>query len=222
MAETGEGAPTQPEGVAREIGKGIGEAIIGPRLSADVKYQKFLKSARYFNKKFEPIRPEAAPDFYVNMTDEERDDHELTIEFLNAANFKKMPPGGLPPNLDTLGKNPGFQEIATPETQRLCEIPGVEKCLQVYVEVFDTDRELATRERTLENGDVVSEGYTLRTAKNRKEVDECRKKIAVELRDQVTEALWQSLEKPLPLVPMQLLRLVYLLVLLVSELCFLR
>lgn len=167
------------------IGRGIGKEISGPRLSYDRQYTKFLESSRFFNKRFESIRPEAAPGYYVLMNESEQIDHDLSIEIFNAANFKKMPPSGMPPNLDTLSKNPGFEEMATPETKRLCEIPGVTKALYTFVEVFDSDRPLGEREEEDNRGNLVIKEYSLRTAKNRSEVNVCRNAIALEIKNNV-------------------------------------
>lgn len=174
------------EGEFEAIGRGIGKEISGPRLSYDRQYIKFLESSRFFNKKFEPIRPEAAPGYYVLlMNEDEQYDHELSIEIFNAANFKKIPPSGMPPNLETLSKNPGFEEMATPETKRLCEIPGVTKALYTFVEVFDSDRPLSERDEEDSRGRIVKKEYSLRTAKNRAEVNVCRNAIALEIRNNV-------------------------------------
>ncbi len=156
------------------LGRGIGKEISGPRLPYERQYVKFLDSSRYFNKRFDPIRPEAVPGYYAQMSEDEQSDHELYIEFFNAANFKKIPPQGLPPNLETLSKNPGFAELSTSETEKLCQIPGVYKALTIMVQNFDNDSPLGIRH----NG----EEYSLRTAKNRKEVDNCRKEIAKSIR----------------------------------------
>lgn len=162
------------------------DAIQGPRLSTERRFQKFLNSTQYFNKAPDPIRTEAPPSYYVEMTEQEQDEHEIQIEFFTAAKYKKSPPPGMPPTLETLSKCPEMNGgLATQESAQLYYMPGVRKTLELYVKYFDSDEILANR--TNEDGTI--EGYSLRTANNREEVTLCREVIRDRILDDVKQGL---------------------------------
>lgn len=166
------------QSTGRDFGNQLVEALRGPQLSKDEKYMAFLGGNEWFNKPTQPVNPEAAPSYYVEMTKSEREIHDLVIEFTNAANFKKA--RAVPPTLEVLSKYEGWGGLQTPEVKKLYEWPGVRKAMEIMVKAYSDDQPLAVRIKETRDGSV-NEGYSLRTAKNRGEVLKCREKV----RDQI-------------------------------------
>ena len=162
------------------------DAIQGPRLSTDEKYQSFLKDQEWFNKPIQPINVETAPVYYVEMTRDEREIHNIVIEFTNAANFKKT--RAIPPTLEVLSKYEGWGGLQTPEVKKLYEVPGVRSALERYIKIYDTDEIMGTRKnsKTIEE-----ESFSLRTAKSREQVLKCRENIRNDIKEDVLKGYKQ-------------------------------
>lgn len=167
-------------GISEEFGKQLGEALRGPQLSKKEKYIAFLDGQEWFNSPSQPINVEAPPAYYVDMTKHERSIHNITIEFTNAANFKKA--RTVPPNLEALSKYEGWGGLQTPEVKKLYEVPGVKKALERYIQIYEADEPMGKRKNQKTRED---EDYSLRTAGNRTEVFECRKTVRKELKEEV-------------------------------------
>lgn len=158
-----------------ELGRGIGESIIGPKLTPEEKYNDFLNEVRYFNEPFDK-RIIKEQTYYIQMNERDRAEHLMFVELVNVARNKKAPNPQLPPNLDTLA-NAGFEGLALDETVKLYNKPGVRVALETIVANFDNDSPLGLRS----NGDT----YSLRTASNKHEVDVCRQAISDAIKDKV-------------------------------------
>ena len=163
---------------AREIGRGIGETLLGPHLTTDEKYVEFLDETQWFNSRFNKERiPEIG--YYALMTPEEKRDHKVVIDISNAANWKNSPPQGMPPNLDTQSKCPELNSMKGPETKRLYYIPGVRKSLELYVKYYKSDKIFGTRTDPITGEEFE---YSLRTANSFEELNVCRGAIRREIR----------------------------------------
>lgn len=162
------------------------DAIQGPRLSTDEKYQSFLKDQEWFNKPIQPINVETAPVYYVEMTRDEREIHNIVIEFTNAANFKKT--RAIPPTLEVLSKYEGWGGLQTPEVKKLYEVPGVRSALERYIKIYDTDEKMGTRKNSKTNEE---ENFSLRTAKSREQVLKCRENIRNDIKKDVLKGYKQ-------------------------------
>lgn len=163
------------------------DAIQGPRLSTNEKYQSFLRDQEWFNKPIQPINVETAPVYYVEMTRDEREIHNIVIEFTNAANFKKT--RAIPPTLEVLSKYEGWGGLQTPEVKKLYEVPGVRSALERYIKIYDTDEKMGTRENQKTHKE---ENFSLRTAKSREQVLKCRENIRKDIKKDVLKGYRQQ------------------------------
>ncbi len=167
----------QPGGDREEFVDMLAEAIHGKGLSQDEKYLELLKGEEWNNSPQQPINPENAPGYYIEMIGIEKDAHNLRIELDNNAFTKRN--GLTKPTLEALSAEIKWAGFEKGETKVLYKVPGVKRALEILANLAVNDPAIFTR--------VDGSRFSLRTAKSKGEIQTVREFVRDEIASTVAD-----------------------------------